>query len=126
MSRTPAKGKRRTPAAAERALSRTRPEAAGPKSAAITCRLQGPLLIHDVMGRAAQMRQALEAGARSFDLGGVSAIDTAGVQLLVALAQEAARRQQRISLRGCARVVMPAMRALGLGPELESLMSELA
>ena len=94
--------------------------------AAITCQLQGPLLIHDVMGRAAELRQALEAGARSFDLGGVSAIDTAGVQLLVALAQEAARRQHRISLRGCARVVMPATRALGLGPELESLMTEVA
>ena len=78
------------------------------------------------MERAAELRQALEAGARSFDLGGVSAIDTAGVQLLVALAQEAARRQHRISLQGCARVVMPATRALGLGPELESLMTEVA
>jgi ABC-type transporter Mla MlaB component len=94
--------------------------------AAITCQLQGSLLIRDVMGRAAELRQALDAGARSFDLGGVSAIDTAGVQLLVALAQEAARRQQRISLRGCARVVMPATRALGLGPELDSLMTEVA
>lgn len=126
MSRKPAKGKRRARAAAKRAPPRMTPEVARPEVAAITCQLQGPLLIHDVMARAAKLRQALEAGARTFDFGGVSVIDTAGVQLLVALAQEAARRQQRISLRGCAPVVMPATRALGLGPELESLITEVA
>jgi ABC-type transporter Mla MlaB component len=84
------------------------------------------LLIYDVTRRAAEFRQALDAGIRTFDLGGVSAIDTAGVQLLVALAQEAARRHYVLRLRGCAAVVMPATRALGLAPQLQPLMTEAA
>jgi len=137
--RTPVKGPRRAPgvrgrgarrgAAETGAVPATSGEAlprADAAAATGACRIQGPLLIHDVMGRAAQFREALDAGVHSFDLGGVSAIDTAGVQLLVALAREAARRQAPLRLCGCASVVLPAMRALGLAPELEPLMSEAA
>ncbi len=135
--RTPAKRPRRAPEARGRGVRRGAAETgavpaqsgeARPRadSAAATGvrRIQGPLLIHDVMGRAAQLREALDAGLRSFDLGGVSAIDTAGVQLLLALAREAARRQSPLRLSGCTSVVLPAMRALGLAPELEPLISE--
>jgi ABC-type transporter Mla MlaB component len=71
-----------------------------------------------VTARAAELRRALDAGVCSFDLDGVSAIDTAGVQLLLALAQEGARRQQALSLRGGAAVVTEATRALGLATRL--------
>jgi anti-anti-sigma factor len=62
--------------------------------------------------RAAELRPLLSggisAGARTLDLSHITEIDSAGLQLLIAARNSAARRGQELALRGAA----PAVRAL--------------
>lgn len=96
----------------------TAPSAAAPDS----CRLQGALQIREVSERKAQLCAALGRGATRIELAGITAVDTAGVQLLVAAAQEAARRQRPLRLIECPPPVVEAVRSLGLAALLEPLM----
>jgi len=68
-------------------------------------------------------RRLLEAlvGFRRFslDIHRLTAVDTAGVQLLVALAQECKRRGIEFSCRGESPVLAPALHSLGLAGALE-------
>jgi len=100
--------------------------AASVSPAECSCALQGPLQIRDVTERAAELRQALAAGIRHIDLGGITVIDTAGLQLLVAVAREPAQNGGRVTLGNAGAVVMPAAAALGLDVVLAPLCTEAA
>lgn len=89
-------------------------------------RLEGALQIREVQQHKAQLCAALDADAPRIDLDGITAVDTAGIQLLLAVAQEAARRQRSLRLRGCPPAVLEAVRSLGLDAALEPLMVESA
>lgn len=88
--------------------------------------LSGALVIHEAQEQAARIREALAAGVHCFDLSALRAIDTAGVQLLVALARERDGCATGLALLGCPAHVKEAVRSLGLGEALESLYREAA
>ncbi len=77
--------------------------------------LLGPLLtIREAMSLKQQFRALFERGrAVDLDGGAVSSADTAGIQLLVALAIEANRRQVEIAWRGASPVLLQSAARLG-------------
>jgi ABC-type transporter Mla MlaB component len=88
--------------------------------------LSGALVIHEAQEQAARIRAALAAGVHRFDLSALRTIDTAGVQLLVALAREGDRCKPGLALLGCPAHVREAARSLGLSEALEPLFREAA
>jgi len=61
--------------------------------------LEGELTIYDVLEAKAQLVTALDEGPRlQLNLGGLEELDTAGLQLLVWLKQEARRSNKSLSL----------------------------
>jgi anti-anti-sigma regulatory factor len=88
--------------------------------------IQGAMQIREANERKAQLCAALDAGVVAIDLSAVTAIDTAGVQLLVAVAQEAARRQLPLRLLACPAVLRQAVRSLGVDGLFAALQTEAA
>ncbi len=76
----------------------------------------GPALtIREVMSLKQQFHAMLAAGgAVNLDGGAVSSADTAGIQLLVALALEAKTRNVEIAWRGASQVLLQSAERLGL------------
>lgn len=88
-------------------------ESAEPHGAVI--KLGTSLRIQDVTASRRLMERTLEEGTPvRIDLGGLTDIDTAGVQLLVAYAREAARRGIDIRWSGETSVLLNALRLLGM------------
>ncbi|MFT3905008.1 MAG: STAS domain-containing protein [Steroidobacteraceae bacterium] len=77
-------------------------------------RLNGPLLIKDVREGWGRLQGLLGGGAVEIDVSGLTAVDTAGVQMLLALTLEAQRRRQQLKLTGACAVLDETVRALGL------------
>lgn len=77
----------------------------------------GPSLqIKDVQDAHRMLAAALTADAAiTVDIGEVTAVDTAGVQLLVAFQSDAARRGVSVQFRGTSAALTHAMTVLGLG-----------
>jgi anti-sigma B factor antagonist len=87
--------------------------------AGATLQAGATLEIRDVDADHRMLTQALEAGTPlRIDLGGISAVDAAGVQLLLALKQEGMRRGIPIEFRGDSAAVKHALALLGLASEL--------
>jgi anti-anti-sigma regulatory factor len=77
------------------------------------------LEIRDVDTDHRVLAQALEAGKPlRIDLGAVRAVDAAGIQLLLALKQDALRRGIPIEFRGHSAAVRRALALLGLASDL--------
>jgi anti-anti-sigma regulatory factor len=77
------------------------------------------LEIRDVDAGHRTLLQALEAGMPlRIDLGGISTVDAAGVQLLLALRQEGIRRGIPIEFRGQSAALERALALLGLSSNL--------
>jgi ABC-type transporter Mla MlaB component len=77
------------------------------------------LEIRDVDAGHRMLVQALEAGMPlRIDLGGIGAVDAAGVQLLLALKQEGLRRGIPIEFHGDSAAVKHALTLLGLASVL--------
>jgi anti-anti-sigma regulatory factor len=82
----------------------------------------GPSLsIRDVGEYAVQVRTLLGNGPVELDLRRVETIDTAGLQLLLAVAATAERQGYRLRLRGAEAVRTGAARSLGLEQQLNAL-----
>jgi len=76
------------------------------------------LEIRDVEADHRTLSQALEAGKPlTIDLESVTAVDAAGIQLLLALKQEGMRRAIRIEFRGHSLAVRRALELLGLAAD---------
>ena len=77
--------------------------------------LEASLQIQNVERELVRLRQVFELnGAAAIDVSGLTAIDTAGVQLLLAIAREGARRHIRIHFRGDSPALTQALKLLGL------------
>ncbi|HEX4375982.1 MAG TPA: STAS domain-containing protein [Steroidobacteraceae bacterium] len=79
------------------------------------------LSIRDVTDYAVQIRSLLDDGPIELDLKRVETIDTAGLQLLLAVARDAERRGFRLRMRGAEAIRTGAARVLGLDTQLASL-----
>lgn len=125
-----ATGKARTTRKKPRAKTPARPETSAPGKGAAPVEdclvLSGALVIHEAQEQATRLRAARAAGVRRFDLSALRAIDTAGVQLLVALAKEGVQSEPGLELFGCPVHVREAVRSLGLDAALEPLFREAA
>jgi anti-anti-sigma regulatory factor len=84
------------------------------RATAGVCRLTGSLVIRDARASLAQLCAALESGCTCVDVSGVEAIDTSGVQLLLAAAMEWRRREQPLRLTGYEHLLFGAAEQLGL------------
>ncbi len=82
----------------------------------------GPSLsIRDVTNYAVQIKTLLDDGPVELDLKRVETIDTAGLQLLLAVAGDAERRGFRLRMHGAEAIRTGAAFALGLDGQLASL-----
>jgi anti-anti-sigma regulatory factor len=95
-----------------------KPSVSAAESGEIT--LEASLEIADVTEARRRLLDAL-VGVRRFaiDVGPLTAVDTAGVQLLLAVAQECTRRGIALSCRGESLPLALALRSLGLSGALE-------
>ncbi len=80
--------------------------------------LGSSLSIREVRACAARLDALLAAGSCQLDVGELSSVDTAGVQLLLAAALEARRRGLTLQLIGADDLHAGAVDALGLGDHL--------
>jgi anti-sigma B factor antagonist len=74
--------------------------------------------IHEAARLREQLLAHLEAGSSCLDLSGVSACDSAGVQLLLAARRSAQQRGQTLELLQPSDAVLESLRRYGLGPLL--------
>lgn len=89
------------------------PTPAAPEPSALT--LNSSLEIKDVEGAHRQFMAALDLGSPvTVDIGRVAAMDTAGVQLILAFQSEAAKRGVAIQYRGDSTAFTHALAAVGL------------
>jgi anti-anti-sigma regulatory factor len=96
----------------------------GGKLAGATLDAAGTLEIRDVDAGHRMLLQVLEAGTPlRIDLGGISAVDAAGIQLLLALKQEGMRRGIPIEFCGNSAAVKHALALLGLATELSGCLA---
>lgn len=93
-------------------------EPVGPPDApgATVVQLDGGLQIKDVEEAHRRLIAAFDrGGAMAIDISRVGVVDTAGVQLLLSLAGEAARRSVALEMQGESPALTKALAALGLG-----------
>ncbi len=84
-------------------------------SAVAALPLEASLQIQNVERELVRLKQVFELnGAGVIDVSGLTAVDTAGVQLLLAIAREAGRRSVRIEFRGDSPALTQALKLLGL------------
>jgi anti-anti-sigma regulatory factor len=79
------------------------------------------LSIREVAQRHGQLKAMLERGANEIDLGALTSVDTAGLQLLLAAAHAAQARGMRLRLRGAQPLLSDATRILGMDAQLSAL-----
>jgi anti-anti-sigma regulatory factor len=93
-------------------------------SASATLEAGGTLEIRDVDAGHRMLVLMLEAGTPlRIDLGAISAVDAAGIQLLLAFKQEGMRRGIPIEFCGSSAAVKRALALLGLGSELSGCLA---
>jgi len=73
------------------------------------------LSIHDVGAQRRELQNALDHGVEELDVTALEAIDTAGVQLLLAVAAAANVRGGALRFTGADKLLLGAAQALGLG-----------
>jgi anti-anti-sigma factor len=94
------------------------------KSASATLDAGGTLEIRDVDAGHRTLLRMLEAGTPlRIDLGAISAVDAAGIQLLLAFKQEGMRRGVPIEFCGNSAAVKRALALLGLASELSGCLA---
>ncbi|HEX8989671.1 MAG TPA: STAS domain-containing protein [Rhodocyclaceae bacterium] len=82
--------------------------------------IEGELSIYAAAGLRERLLEALDAtGTLELDLAAVTEMDSAGVQLLLAAAKQAAQQGKTLRLARCSAAVMDALALCGLGEMAE-------
>ncbi|WP_238012718.1 STAS domain-containing protein [Dactylosporangium sp. AC04546] len=86
---------------------------------AVSLSLDGELTVINAAEQHERLLRALDGSRLDVSLAGVTDLDTAGLQVLLFLSREAARRSVPVSFAGHSPAVLEVLRLVGLSPSLE-------